>query len=243
MIPIPAIDIKNKKVVRLSQGKFDQEKIYDQDPVLVAQKWATEGAKLIHIVDLDGARDGKPQNLDSVKKIHEATGVPVQLGGGLRDFESITKAFAAGVTRVVLGTRVIENIDFLKIALKQWDVRIAVSLDCASGFVATKGWTKISEIKADELIPKLERVGLKTLVLTDIATDGMLKGPNLKSLKHVLALTSMKVVAAGGISTLEDIRNLLKIKADNLDGVIIGKALYEHKFSLREAIHLCSKKE
>ncbi|MFA6378584.1 MAG: 1-(5-phosphoribosyl)-5-[(5-phosphoribosylamino)methylideneamino]imidazole-4-carboxamide isomerase, partial [Candidatus Omnitrophota bacterium] len=216
MIIIPAIDIKNGKVVRLTQGKFDQEKIYDQHPLAVAKKWIADGAKLIHIVDLDGAKEGNPQNLDCVKEIFEKTNISIQMGGGMRNIKTIEKVFSAHVTRAILGTRAIEDLDFLKTALNKWGDKIAVSLDCSNGLVATKGWTTVSNIKAVDLVPRLEKIGLKTLIFTDIATDGMLAGPNIKSLQQILALTKMNVIASGGISTIEDIQSLLKLKAKNL---------------------------
>ena len=243
MIIIPAIDIKNGKVVRLTQGKFDQEKIYDQHPLAVAKKWIADGAKLIHIVDLDGAKEGNPQNLDCVKEIFEKTNISIQMGGGMRNIKTIEKVFSAHVTRAILGTRAIEDLDFLKTALNKWGDKIAVSLDCRNGLVATKGWTTVSNIKAVDLVPRLEKIGLKTLIFTDIATDGMLAGPNIKSLQQILALTKMNVIASGGISTIEDIQSLLKLKAKNLYGVITGKALYENKLNLKNAIDLCLKKE
>ncbi|MCX5681771.1 MAG: 1-(5-phosphoribosyl)-5-[(5-phosphoribosylamino)methylideneamino]imidazole-4-carboxamide isomerase [Candidatus Omnitrophica bacterium] len=239
MIIIPAIDIKNGKVVRLTQGKFDQEKIYDQTPLGVAKRFSTDGAKLIHIIDLDGAQKGEPQNLEIIKKIHKEINIPIQMGGGIRTVEMVEKVLAAGISRAVLGTRAIEDLDFLKTALLRWKERIAVSLDCANGFVATKGWTKVLKVRAITLIPKLEALGLTTLIYTDIATDGMLQGPNLKSLNEILKETKMKIIASGGISKLDDVRSLLSIKANNLYGTIIGKALYEQKFSLKDAINLC----
>jgi phosphoribosylformimino-5-aminoimidazole carboxamide ribotide isomerase len=241
MIIIPAIDIKSGKVVRLTQGQFDQEKIYDQYPLAVAKQWVAQGAKLIHIVDLDGAKEGKTQNLGCIKEIAEKTNVSIQMGGGIRDAETIEKVFSAHITRVVLGTRAIEDLDFLKTALVRWGDKIAVSLDCANGFVATKGWTTISKLAAVDLVPQLEKMGLKTLIVTDIATDGMLTGPNIKSLQQILTLTKMKVIASGGISTIDDIQNLLNLKAKNLYGVITGKALYENKLNLKDAIDLCSR--
>ncbi len=241
MIIIPAIDIKNGHVVRLTQGKFDQEKIYDQNPLPVAQAWARDGAKLIHIIDLDGAKEGTPQNLDRIKEIIAATSASIQMGGGIRNIKTLEKVFSINVARAILGTQAVENIDFLKTALKTWGPKIAVSLDCANGLITTKGWTAVSSIKAMDLIPKLEDMGLQTLIFTDIATDGMLKGPNMKSLKQILKITKMQVIASGGIASLADIQQLLDLKAQNLYGTITGKALYEKKFHLKDAIDLCLK--
>jgi len=243
MIIIPAIDIKNGNVVRLTQGKFDQERIYDQNPTAIARQWFSDGAELVHIVDLDGAKDGTPKNLDCVKKIVEETRGSVEMGGGIRSAETIEQILSIGVSRVILGTRAVEDLDFLKTTFARWGNKIAVSLDCTNGFVATKGWTTVSSIKALDLIPKLEQMGLKTLIFTDIATDGMLIGPNLKSLKQILKITKMNIIASGGISQMSDIESLLTLKAKNLYGVIVGKALYEKKFTLKDAIKRCSKKE
>ena len=239
MILIPAIDIKNGKVVRLTQGQFDKEKIYDEDPLSVAKRWKKQGAKLIHIVDLDGAKQGKPLNLPVIQQIQNELGIAIQMGGGIRTMETVKETLDLGLHRIVLGTRAIEDKDFLKDALLAYGEKIAVSLDCANGRIATKGWRSISDINVLDMVPQLERYGLKTLIYTDIVTDGMLQGPNIKSLAEILNATRMNVIASGGISELSDIKKLLEIKAKNLYGVIIGKALYEQKFNLSDAFKIC----
>lgn len=239
MIIIPAIDIKNGNVVRLTQGHFDKEKIYAEDPLSVAKLWKAQGAKLIHIVDLDGAKDGEPRNLATAKKIQSEVGIPVQLGGGIRTMDIVNEVALSGLSRIVLGTRAVEDKGFLKDALHAYGEKIAVSLDCVNGQIATKGWTKVCDIKALDIIPQLESFGLKTLIVTDIATDGMLQGPNLTYLNEILRTTTMNVIASGGISKLADIETLRDIPAKNLYGVIVGKALYEQKFNLSDAIKLC----
>jgi len=241
MIIIPAIDIKNGNVVRLAQGKFGKETIYGKNPVAVAKKWVKDGATLIHVIDLDGAESGTPKNLKLVEEILNKTHVAVEIGGGIRDTATIEKVLSVNAARVILGTRAIEDLGFLKLALMNWGNKIAVSLDCVNGLVATKGWTKISKIKAMDFIPALECLGLKTLIFTDIATDGMLTGPNIKSLKKILGITKMNVIASGGISKIDDIKALLSLNAKNLYGAITGKALYEDKLNLKDAIDLCSK--
>lgn len=243
MIIIPAIDIKNGKVVRLTQGQFAKEKVYDQDPLSVAQRWKQQGATLIHIVDLDGAETGKPQNLAIIQKIQKEIGVNVQMGGGIRSMETAQEVLGFGLTRIIIGTKAIEDKEFLKDILSTYGDKVAVSLDCVNGYVATKGWTTVSHVLALSIIPELERLGLRTLIYTDIATDGMLQGPNLKSLAEILASTSVNVIASGGISQIDDIKQLAYVNAKNLYGVIIGKALYEQTIDLSDAIQLCSKKE
>ncbi|HOD12217.1 MAG TPA: 1-(5-phosphoribosyl)-5-[(5-phosphoribosylamino)methylideneamino]imidazole-4-carboxamide isomerase [Candidatus Omnitrophota bacterium] len=243
MIIIPAIDIKNGKVVRLTQGQFAKEKVYDQDPLSVAQRWKQQGATLIHIVDLDGAEKGKPQNLAIIQKIQREIGVNVQMGGGIRAMETVQEVLGFGLMRIIIGTRAIEDKEFLKDILSTYGDKVAVSLDCVNGYVAIKGWTTVSHVSALSIIPELERLGLRTLIYTDIATDGMLQGPNLKSLAEILASTSVNVIASGGISQIDDIKQLAYVNAKNLYGVIIGKALYEQTINLSDAIQLCSKKE
>lgn len=238
---IPAIDIKNNRIVRLTQGRFDEEKIYDQDPLVTARQFKADGAALIHVVDLDGAKTGQPKNLSTIKTICQKNEIPVQMGGGIRSLETIEKVLGEGVFRVVLGTKAIEDIAFLKSALTKWKEKIAVSLDCVNGFIATEGWTKVSKIKAATIIPQIETMGLKTLIYTDIATDGMMQGPNINALSEILEMTKMDVISSGGISTLEDIRALCNIQAPHLIGAIVGKALYEKKFTLKNAISTCLK--
>lgn len=243
MIIIPAIDIKNGKVVRLTQGKFDKEKVYTENPLSIAKQFKEDGAALIHIIDLDGAQTGEPKNLSIIKEIQSTLNIPIEMGGGIRTSEAIEKILAAGISRVILGTRAVEDLEFLKIVLTKWNNKIAVSLDCVNGHIATKGWTKVSKIKATDFVPQIEALGLKTLIYTDIATDGMLQGPNISALSEILDATKMNVIASGGISSLNDIQSLCRIRTTNLIGVIVGKALYEKKFTLKEAITICSKNE
>ncbi|MDP8265088.1 MAG: 1-(5-phosphoribosyl)-5-[(5-phosphoribosylamino)methylideneamino]imidazole-4-carboxamide isomerase [Candidatus Aceula lacicola] len=239
MIIIPAIDLKDRKVVRLTQGKFDQKTEYNQDPVDVAKKWQECGAQLIHVVDLDGAEKGASENFDIIKKIQESVDIPIEVGGGIRDQETVERFINIGVSRVILGTKAVEDFDFVKDVLLRWGDQIAISLDCANGMVATKGWTEISSVKGKDLAQKLEQAGLKMLIYTDIARDGALVGPNIKQVKEILNTVNIPVIASGGVSNLDDIKNLLSIKTDNFFGVIIGKALYEENLDLEKAISLC----
>ena len=236
MIIFPAIDIKEGKVVRLLQGKFDEVTRYADDPVSVAKRWESMGAQWLHIVDLDGAQTGVVQNLDVILKIARAVNIPIEMGGGIRTKEDIATLIEGGVARVILGTRVIEDSSFLKSILDEWGDKIAVSLDCVNGMVATKGWSCTTEFKATSLVKTLVDQGLKCLVYTDIARDGMMKGPDFEGVEEMLAQTNVPLIVSGGISKIEDIHRLVKMKNPNILGVISGKALYEEKLNLKEAI-------
>jgi phosphoribosylformimino-5-aminoimidazole carboxamide ribotide isomerase len=236
MIIFPAIDIKNGQVVRLIQGKFDQVTEYSKDPVAIAQHWEKVGAEWLHVVDLDGAQTGVIQNLETILKIVRTVKIPVQMGGGVRELKAAENLLQGGVKRVVLGTKAIEDRAFFTTLLKKWNDRIAVSLDCHNGMVAQRGWTTTSNIKATDLVKELEQLGLKTLIYTDIARDGMLTGPNLAELKGLLSVTKIPVIASGGVSNLDDIKKLKQLEADGLMGAITGKAIYEGKLDLKEAL-------
>ncbi len=240
MIIIPAIDLKNQKVVRLTQGKFDQKTEYNHDPVETAKKWQDSGATWIHIVDLDGAEKGISTNFNIIKEIQKSINIPIEIGGGIRDTDTIMKLIDAGISRIILGTKAVEDFTFAQNALLKWNDKIAVSLDCANGMVTTKGWTEVSAISGKELALKLQGAGLKMLIYTDIARDGALIGPNLKQIQEILDTVTIPVIASGGVSNLDDVKNLLSMKASNLYGTIVGKALYEEKIDLREAILTCS---
>jgi len=239
MIIFPAIDIKDGKVVRLFQGQFDKVTEYDDEPVLVAKKWEEQGAQWLHLVDLDGAQSGVIKNLEIVTNIAESVKIPTQMGGGIRSEEDITRLFSAGVQRVILGTKVIENLDFLKKLLSKWQEKIAVSLDCSNGMVAQRGWTKVTNIKAIDFAKELEALGLQCLIYTDIAKDGTLKGPNFEGLNEILDTVNIPVIASGGIASIDDIKKLCKLKSKGLIGAITGKAIYDGTLDLKEALKLC----
>ncbi len=243
MIIIPAIDIKDGKVVRLMQGDFNKVTEYYSDPVIVAKKWQEKGAKLIHLVDLDGAKGGKIQNMKPIIEIAKSLKIPVEMGGGIRELKDIDALIKNGVKRVILGTKAIEDRDFLKEALKRWKDKIAVSVDCSNGFVSERGWVETSKIKGVDFVKELEKLGVKYIIYTDIACDGALTGPNFKGLKEILKLVKVNVIASGGVSSLDDIKKFLKIKNKRLYGVITGRAIYEGKLDLKEAVKLCSQKE
>ena len=233
---IPAIDILDQRVVRLEQGKFEKEKVYSESPIMIAKKWKDLGAKLIHVVDLDGARLGKPIILDIVREIVDNAKVDVELGGGLRSVEDIENAFKAGARFCVIGTSAVKDEEFCKRLIDKFADKIIFAVDAKDGKVAIKGWKEVSEEDVTEYVKKLETLGAKRIIYTDISRDGMMVGPNLESLKAVLQATSLEVIASGGVSTLEDIRVLKELEKDGLKAAIIGKALYEGKLNLGDAI-------
>ena len=241
MIAIPAIDIRGGKVVRLSQGKYSAETIYSGSPIEMARKWESAGAEMIHIVDLDGAAEGRPVNLEIVKKIASAVNVRIELGGGMRDEESVRKAVDAGVSRIVLGTRALDA-EFLSYVVKEFGDIIVVGIDASEGSVFTKGWVVKTSSKAVDLARRVESAGVKTVNYTDISKDGMLEGPNIDSVKELLDATKLDIVLAGGISCIDDIKRLKSIPGRGLSGVIIGKAIYEGRLDLSEAIKVCNER-
>ncbi len=237
---IPAIDIRNGKCIRLIQGDVRDETVYSKEPVEVAKLWQVKGAKLIHIVDIDGAITGQPKNIDLIMKIIKALKIKIQVGGGLRDEEYIRKYLRADVKRVVLSTMAVTNEKFLKEIIEKYKDKIVVGIDVRDGRLAVKGWKNITNIKLIDFIKKIESMGVKRIIYTDIKRDGVLKGPNVKGILEVLKNTNMKVIVSGGISRLKNIERLIQIekKFENLEGVIIGKALYTGKIDLGEAIRI-----
>lgn len=231
MILLPAIDLMGGQVVRLRQGKADQKTVYSNDPAAFAKKWVDEGGDFLHIVDLDAAFTGEQQNLDAVRAITQTAGIPCELGGGLRSEEAIARAFDAGVARVVIGTRAAESVDFVaKMAAKFGGERIAVGIDARDGIVSVKGWTESSGIRAIELAKQVEAAGAGTIIYTDIATDGMLEGPNFAEIENLLKQLKCQLIASGGVSRAEDVLRLNQL--EGLYGVIMGKALYDQKIDL-----------
>lgn len=239
MIIFPAIDIKEGKVVRLAQGKFNEVTEYGNDPVAVAKKWEAAGATWLHVVDLDGAQTGTMKNLKLIAEIARTVKVPIQVGGGVRGNDEIVRLISAGVSRVILGTKVLENEGFLKGILGRWKEKIAVSLDCSNGKLTTKGWTEVLDIKATDFAKKLQTYGLRCLIYTDIAKDGMLQGPNYNAIEEMLNTVKIPLIASGGIASLEDIKKLCRLESKGLIGAITGKALYEGTLDLKEALGVC----
>ncbi len=239
---IPAIDIKDGKVVRLTQGMADKVTVYSEDPVEVAKRWASFGADLIHIVDLDGALQGSLKNFDVIKRIAGSIQSDIEVGGGIRDVKTIEMVLGAGIDKVCIGTKALD-MKFLEAVGKNFKHRIVVSVDAKNGTVYSKGWLYNTRMSAINLAKEAEAMGITTINYTDIARDGMLEGPNIRSLKELLKSTHLDVVASGGISSIEDVKKLQALEKDGLMGMIIGKALYEDKIDLAEAIKICSQNE
>lgn len=238
MIVYPAIDIKDGKCVRLYQGKMDDVTVFSEDPVEMARKWQEAGAQFFHIVDLDGAVEGKPQNLNVVRRIIEATGVPSQLGGGIRDLESIEEVLNVGIKRIILGTVAVKNPALLAKAVEQYGETIVVGIDARKGRVSIGGWKEDTAFEAVKIAEKVEQVGVKRIIYTDIERDGTLIGPNIISLRKVLEAVKIPVIASGGVSVVKDVRDLKELEFLGLEGVIIGRALYAGTISLEEAISI-----
>ena len=240
MLIIPAIDLRGGKVVRLFQGKFNRQKVYSADPVKVAKHWAKQGAKFLHIVDLDGAASGELKNIEVVKKILDQVGIGVEFGGGVRSMGTISKLLALGVKRVILGTKAASDVKFLKQAWKKFGEKIIVSIDAKHGKVLTQGWNCAVDKTTLGFAQELKLIGFKQLIYTDISKDGTLSGVNIFGIKELMAETGLSVIASGGVGSLEDLLKLKKLQKYGCAGVIIGKALYEGKFTLAEAFKLMS---
>ena len=234
MILLPAIDILEGKAVRLAQGGFDQRTEYDADPLDAARRWVAAGARALHVVDLDGARGGAPANLHHVERIVSEVAIPVQLGGGLRTIEAVRNALEVGVTRVILGTAAYTDIDFLDEALAAHRERVVVSVDARHGKLASSGWTEQTEIPAEAVIKTLGKRGVTRFVYSSIERDGMLSGPDLDEVARIADVVRGTFVYSGGVSSVEDLRALAGLRAVNLAGVIVGKALYEGRLDVAE---------
>jgi len=229
----PAIDIKNGQCVRLRQGVFEDTTVYANEPYQVAKEFEADGAKFLHIVDLDGALKGAGANVAALKKIVENVSIPVEIGGGIRTMEDIEHRLSLGVTRVILGTVAVENPDFVKEAVEKFGAdKIVVGIDAKDGMVAIKGWETISNIDAVTLALSMKELGVKTIIYTDISKDGMLCGPNFAQTARLVEATGMDIVASGGVSCMNDLLELEKI---NVEGAILGKAIYEKRVDLKEA--------
>jgi len=229
----PAIDLKDGCVVRLRQGRAEEVTVYGNDPAAVARNWVEQGARWLHVVDLDGAFSGEPRNWDAVRSILAAVNIPVQLGGGLRTREQIAAALAMGVTRCVVGTRACEP-SFVKALVTEFGDKVAVGIDARDGLVAVKGWVENTSLPAIEFAKQVGDLGVRTIIFTDVATDGTLSGPNVKAITAVCSAVTCNLIASGGVSTADDVRRLRELKQPNLVGVIIGKALYDGRICLRE---------
>ncbi|HVL31772.1 MAG TPA: 1-(5-phosphoribosyl)-5-[(5-phosphoribosylamino)methylideneamino]imidazole-4-carboxamide isomerase [Solirubrobacteraceae bacterium] len=234
MILLPAIDIAGGRAVRLVQGDFDAETVYSDSPLEAARAWAQAGARYLHVVDLDGARTGAPQSLHHVERIAGELGVPVQVGGGLRTIGAVRDALAAGAARVVLGTAAFTDVDFLDEAVAEFRDRVVVSVDTRGGFVSTAGWTHTTDLPAAEVIARLQDRGVHAFVFTNVDRDGMLEGPDLDEVRRVASVVRGRFLYSGGIGRREDLAALAALRQVNLAGVIVGKALYERRFTVAE---------
>jgi phosphoribosylformimino-5-aminoimidazole carboxamide ribotide isomerase len=236
MILLPAIDILDGKAVRLTKGDFDARTVYDRDPLDAARRWVDQGARALHIVDLDGARSGSPANLDHVARISNSLGVPVQVGGGLRSIGSVVDAITAGAARVVLGTAAFSDVDFLDEALAMYGERVVVSVDVRDGMLATSGWTEQTTIPVETVLQRLGGRGVHRFIYSSIDNDGTLTGPDLDAARRVAEAVRGTFIYSGGISSVDDLAALAALRQVNLSGVIVGKALYEGRFTVKDAL-------
>ena len=232
-IVYPAIDIISGSAVRLSQGDYARKEVYHADPSEVAKRWENEGAKFIHVVDLEGAKEGKSFNLDAIAKICAAVKVPVQVGGGIRNMETVENMLNIGVSRVILGTAALANPDFVKEAVAKYGDKIAVGIDAKDGKVAVQGRLEVSNTNAIDFAREMEKIGVANIIYTDIATDGMLQGPNVAAMQEMAEAVSLNIIASGGVSCANDVKVLRKT---NVGGVIVGKALYTGAVTLEEIL-------
>ncbi len=229
----PAIDIKDGNCVRLLQGRFSDLTVYGDNPTEMAKKWESLGGEYIHVVDLDGALKGQGINAKVIKSICKHVNVPVQTGGGIRTMEDIENKLACGISRVIIGTKAVRDADFVKRAVDKYGDKIVIGIDAKNSMVAIEGWEEVSEFKAVDFAKKMENIGVKTIVYTDIATDGTLQGPNLDAMAEMAKETNLDVIASGGVGSLEHIKTLVPT---GVEGVIVGRALYTGNVDLAEAI-------
>jgi len=236
MFVIPAIDLKNGQCVRLLQGKEDAVTVYSNDPASTARRWEECGAKLLHVVDLDGAFTGSQKNLDAILKIRQSVSIDIEIGGGIRDIKKIDGLISIGINRIILGTAVIEKPSLLKDACGKYPGRILAGIDAKDGKVAVKGWVEVTGTDAKDLAREMEKAGAAGIIYTDISRDGMLAGPNIPAMEEMVETVSIPIIASGGVSSIKDIIALREIK--NLWGVITGKAIYSGAVDLKEAIRI-----
>lgn len=241
MIIIPAIDLKDGKCVRLSQGRMDQETIYSENPVEMAKHWESKGAERLHVVDLNGAVTGKPFHSYLIKEMIRSVSIPVEVGGGIRNPETIEDYLSSGAGWVILGTAALKNRVFLKEACRQFPRKVILGIDAKGGKVAVEGWREVVSTEAIDLVKEFEGVGLSAIIFTDIERDGMGTGLNFESTRNLSCSTSIPVIASGGVSRIEDIVKLMELEFDGVIGVITGRALYHGSLDLEEAIRLTKK--
>lgn len=234
----PAIDLRNGKCVRLTEGRFDKETVFADDPAEMAVKWAKAGAEYLHVVDLDGAVAGESKNLEVIKKIVSAVDIPVQVGGGIRSMQNIEQMLAIGVKRVILGSAAVKNPDLVREACLKYPDRIVVGIDAKDGYAAINGWENKSAVTAVDLACSMADLGVKTIIFTDISKDGTLSGVNVQATAELAKRSGLEIIASGGVSSLSDIEALLKYESCGIGGCIVGKAIYTGKIFLADAIKL-----
>ncbi len=235
MLIFPAIDLYNGKAVRLYKGDYSKMTVYNDNPLAVAEDFKNQGATCLHIVDLEGAKTGETPNIETVKALAEKSGLFTEIGGGIRNLETAEKYISSGVDRIILGTAAVKDEKFLTEAVKKYGDKIAVGVDLKDGYVAIKGWTEKSDYDAYTFCDKMEKIGVRTLIITDISKDGAMQGTNLELYKELSQKYNMQITASGGVSTIEDVKNLAKI---NMYGAIIGKAYYTGAISIKEAVEV-----
>jgi len=238
MLVIPAIDLKEGKCVRLEQGLMEKDTVYSDDPGAQARLWQEQGAELLHIVDLDGAFAGEPKNRGAIEAILGAIDIPAQLGGGIRDLETIEAYLKLGLSRVIIGTAAQRNPELVAEACRRFPGQIVVGIDAKNGMVAVQGWAEVTDVTAVELARTFEDFGVAAIIYTDISRDGMMQGPNLEATRALADAVAIPIIASGGVSRLQDIENLMEIEASGVAGVITGKAIYSGALDLAEAVAL-----
>ena len=238
MVILPAIDLLDGKVVRLTQGKRDQVTVYSDDPVAVAKRWKAAGATWLHVVDLNGAFEGHYRNLPLAEQIIQRSGLEIELSGGIRSKDTLAHCLAAGAKRVVLGTKACEDPAFIQEAADRHGPKIAVAIDAKAGQVVSRGWTSSTNLTPEQLIRSVQMLGVELFICTDVSRDGTLQGPNLELLSQALGIGHLQIIASGGISTMQDVTRLRELEPRGLIGAIVGKALYEGQIDLKEAIEV-----
>lgn len=243
MLILPAIDLKNGRCVRLRQGEMDKETLFSQHPEEVAARWESLGAQFLHIVDLDGAVAGRPQNETAIRRILQSVSIPLELGGGIRNIDTIERYLSLGISRVVLGTIAHKQPALLEEACKKFPGRIVVGIDARDGMVAVEGWKETTAVRAVDLVKTMEDKGVEAIIFTDIRRDGMMSGPNMESTRTMAEATRIPVIASGGVTTLDHVRELLRLEPCGVKGIIIGRALYEGSIDLKDALALAGGKK
>jgi len=241
VIIIPAVDLKEGRCVRLSQGRMDQESVYSENPVEMAERWVSKGAERLHVVDLNGAVTGKPFHRSLIKEMVRSVHIPIEVGGGIRDLATIEDYLSSGVSWVILGTAAFQNRALIEGACRRFPERVILGIDAKRGRVAIQGWNEVVSLEAVELVKQVEGIGLSAIIFTDIERDGMGTGLNFESTRNLTRSTSIPVIASGGVSRIEDIEQLMALEADGVVGVIVGRALYTGQVDLEEAIRLTNR--